>query len=90
VAFTAPHPEQVLLEANHRSAAIRVAPCQPALQGSWRRISANPHPAIWRASRLFFTIPATFRSSTATVPYPAASRVACLCWWSRRWSATRP
>src|SRR5450631_3446974 len=30
VAFTAPHPGQVLLEANHRSATIRVPPCQPA------------------------------------------------------------
>ena len=51
MAFTAPQPEHVLLDANHRSATITVPPRQAVLYSTCRRNSANEASATWRASR---------------------------------------
>jgi hypothetical protein len=88
--FTAPHPEHVLLDGNHRSAIISAPPFHAVLYVNWRRISPNEASATARANRWFVSIPATLRSSTTTVPYFRAMRVVILWIPSLRRSATLP
>src|SRR5664280_2106082 len=90
LAFTAPHPEQVLLEQNHRSTTTVRPPFQAVLYSNWRRNSPNEAAATCRARLWLRTIPATNRSSTTTVPNLRASMVVSLWVESLRWSATLP
>src|SRR5664280_1012869 len=90
LAFTAPHPEQVLLEQNHRSTTTVRPPFQAVLYSNWRRNSPNEASATCRARLWLRTIPATNRSSTTTVPNLRASMVVSLWVESLRWSATLP
>src|SRR5664280_418353 len=90
LAFTPPHPEQVLLEQNHRSTTTTRPPFQAVLYSNWRRIWPNEASATCRARLWLRTIPATNRSSTTTVPNLRASMVVSLWVESLRWSATLP
>src|ERR1035437_795839 len=90
LAFTAPHPEQVLLEQNHRSTTTVRPPLQTVLYSNCLRSSPNEASAMCRASRWFLSIPATFRSSMTTVPNCLPKLVVSLWVESLRWSATLP
>src|ERR1035437_7228700 len=88
--FTAPHPEQVLLEQNHRSTTTVRPPFQTVLYCNCLRSSPNEASEMCRASRWFLTIPATYRSSMTTVPNSLAKLVVSMWSPSLRWSATLP
>src|ERR1035437_2376766 len=90
LAFTAPQPEHILLDGNHRLARTTRPPFHVVLYSSCRRISPNEASPTCLASRRFFIIPATFRSSSTMTPYSRASLVVSLWRASLRWSATRP
>ena len=59
VAFTAPQAEHVVEEGYQRSATTTRPPAQVVLYSSCRRNSPMPTPAMWRARRRFFSMPAT-------------------------------
>src|ERR1035437_3662458 len=90
LAFTAPHPEQVLLDGNQRSTTTTRPPFHTVLYSNWRRICPNEASATCRARLWLRTISATNRSSTTTVPNLRASMVVSLWVESLRWSATLP
>ncbi len=87
LAFTAPHPEHVFDDGNHRLATTRFPPFHAVLQASWRRISPNPASETARASFRCRTIPETLRSSTTMVPYSRV-RLAVSLWIASRRGAT--
>src|ERR1035437_7030016 len=88
--FTAPHPEQVLLDGNHRSTTTVRPPLQTVLYSTCLRSSPNEAPETCRARQWFLTIPATCRSSMTTVPNSLARLVVSLWSPSLRWSAPLP
>ena len=89
LAFTLPHFEQVLLDGYQRSTTCSAAPLRAVLYSNCLRNSPNAASDTALASRRFFTMPATFRSSMHTVLYVRAIMVVALCIASSRWFATR-
>jgi hypothetical protein len=66
--FHRAHDEQALLGAQKRGAFTSVEPYHWVLYSSWRTNSPQSASLMCSASEWFFSIPATFRSSTAMRP----------------------
>lgn len=89
LAFTAPHPEHVLLLGYQRSMTCMVMPVRTHLHSSSRRNSPNEASSTAWARLWLATIPATLRSSIEISEQLLARWVVSFSRSSRRWLATR-